>query len=98
MKVVIDSNIFIMCVNPLSRFNLVFTGLIYGAYELCISTDISFEYSEICNQKFSHRKAEILNRIFLESKNVIANEIYYYWNIISSDPDDNKFVDCSNSR
>ena len=33
--------------------------------------------------------------ILLESKNVISITPYYKWNLITTDPDDNKFVDCA---
>lgn len=95
MKVVIDSNIFIICLNPLSKYNSVFTSLIGGRYKLCISTDISFEYLEIFHQKFPYAKAETVSRFLFESNSVVESRIYYYWNLISIDPDDNKFVDCA---
>lgn len=95
MKVVIDSNIFIMCLNPFSRFNFIFTTLIAGSYTLCISNDISFEYSEIFRQKFQKTKFEMISKFFRESAHIELTEIYYYWNLISFDPDDNKFVDCA---
>jgi uncharacterized protein len=31
--------------------------------------------------------------IFLESPDIIFNRIYYSWNAITQDPDDNKFFD-----
>ena len=95
MKVVIDSNVFVVCLNPLSKYNPVFIDLVRGKYKLCISTDISFEYREVFNQKFQEAKAEGVFRFFSESNHVINTFIYYYWNLINVDPDDNKFVDCA---
>lgn len=95
MKVVIDSNIFVMCLNPLSKYNAVFTKLVSGSYKLCISTDISFEYLEIFAQKFHHSKAETIYKFLSESSHVIDTAVHYYWNLISTDPDDNKFIDCA---
>ena len=95
MKVVIDSNIFIMCLNPASKYNSVFTELVKGSYTLAVSTDITFEYLEIFQQKFQHTKAEMMNRFLRESNHVTNTDIYYYWSLISIDPDDNKYVDCA---
>lgn len=95
MKVVVDSNIFIICLNPLSTYNSVFTDLVRGKYSLYISTDISFEYLEIFNQKFQQTKAKTISRFLSECNYVIDIKIYYYWNLITIDPDDNKFVDCA---
>ncbi|HSC36517.1 MAG TPA: PIN domain-containing protein, partial [Chitinophagaceae bacterium] len=37
--------------------------------------------------------AEIVLEVLVESPDVIFNRIYYSWNAISQDPDDNKFFD-----
>ncbi len=47
MKVVIDSNIFVTCLNSFSPYHKVFQSLIEGQYEIVISTEIAFEYQEI---------------------------------------------------
>jgi len=95
MKVVIDSNIFIMCLNPASKYNSVFTELVKGSYTLAVSTDITFEYLEIFQQKFQHTKAEMMDRFLRESNHVTNTEIYNCWRLITIDPDDNKYVDCA---
>ena len=95
MKVIIDSNVFIVCLNPLSKYNTVFLSLVKGLYKLCISTDIAFEYKEIFNQKFHKSKAEAIGKFLIESDNVIHAEIFYHWRLITVDPDDNKFIDCA---
>ena len=62
---------------------------------LCYTTDIISEYSEILprfyNSQFSN---DIINELLL-SPNVIKTNNYYKWNLISTDHDDNKFVDCA---
>lgn len=95
MKVVIDSNVFIVCLNPLSKYHAIFIGLLKGLYKLCISTDVSFEYKEIFNQKFNKTKAEAIGRFLIDSNHVIHTEIHYHWRLITIDPDDNKFIDCA---
>ena len=95
MKIIIDSNIFIVCLNPLSSYNSVFTSLVKGKYKLCVSTDIVFEYYEIFNQKFNGAKADSISRFLVEANHVIDTQVYYKWNLITVDPDDNKFVDCA---
>lgn len=37
--------------------------------------------------------AEIVLEVFVESPDIIYNRIYYSWNVINKDPDDNKFFD-----
>lgn len=95
MKVVIDSNVFVQCLNPFSRYNSVFQELVKGSYKLYVSTDIAFEYFEVFRQKFQNVKAEAIDRFFNESNHVVRTAVYYKWNLITVDPDDNKFVDCA---
>lgn len=37
--------------------------------------------------------AEIVIEIFIESPDIITQKVFYNWNAISTDPDDNKFFD-----
>ena len=34
-------------------------------------------------------------RMMMDSRHVEFVDTYYHWNLISADPDDNKFVDCA---
>ncbi len=90
MKVVIDSNIFVQCLNPFSRFNAVFKNLVRGSYKLYVSTDIAFEYLEVFQQKFQKTKAEMVDRFLHESNYVVNTQVYYKWRLLTVDPDDNK--------
>jgi len=58
-----------------------------------ITTPIFLEYEEILSQKANPFIADILLGAFLEAPNVIAVADYYYWELIHSDLDDNKFTD-----
>jgi predicted nucleic acid-binding protein len=62
---------------------------------LCYTTDIINEYGEIL-PRFYHPQfaSDIINELLL-SPNVVKTNNYYRWNLISIDPDDNKFVDCA---
>ena len=95
MKVVIDSNIFVSCMNPSSDKYIVFTKLVEGFYNLCITTDIAMEYLEVFQRKFASVKADNLFRFISESGFVTAVPVYFKWRLIKADPDDNKFVDCA---
>ncbi|MCW3110749.1 MAG: hypothetical protein JWQ09_5255 [Segetibacter sp.] len=94
MKVVIDSNVFVSCLNSFSPYHYIFQALVRGDFKLQISTDIAFEYEEVFSWKFIKSKADIFFYFIKTSDNVIETQIYYNWNLITVDPDDNKFVDC----
>lgn len=94
MRVVFDSNIFVICTNPYSEYYGIFKKLVRGDYTLCVTTEIIFEYIEIFQRKFNKNKAKDLHNYLLESPFVIISEIFFKWDVIESDPDDNKYVDC----
>jgi len=60
---------------------------------LVVSEDILKEYEEILHIHAAPGAAEIVMEVFIESPDVITQKVYYNWNAISADPDDNKFFD-----
>lgn len=64
-----------------------------GYYQIVISEDILKEYEEILHQHSGPGVAEIVMEIFIESPHVFIQKVYYNWNMITVDPDDNKFFD-----
>jgi predicted nucleic acid-binding protein len=94
MKAIIDSNIFVMCMNPVSDYYIIFRKLILGNFKLCVTTEITLEYLEVFQRKFNTVKSEMLYKFLHESNNVIDTEVFFKWNLILTDPDDNKYVDC----
>ena len=95
MRIIIDSNIFVSCMNYQSDSYIIFRKLVEGAYTLYITTDIALEYLEVFQRKFSEAKSEYLYRYLSESAFVKMTPIYFKWNLITIDADDNKFVDCA---
>jgi len=47
MKLVIDTNIFWVCISRRSSTNWIFQNLLAGEFILCVTTDILDEYVEI---------------------------------------------------
>lgn len=94
MNVIIDSNIFVMCMNPLSDYYIIFQKLIKGYFTLSVSTEIVFEYMEIFERKFRKAKSNLLYKFLIESNYVRFVEVYFKWGLITTDPDDNKYSDC----
>lgn len=76
-----------------SRFRPIWDSFIDGKYQLIISDDIVFEYTEILQQYSASGVAELILEIFIESPDIIFQQVYYNWNAIKADPDDNKFFD-----
>jgi predicted nucleic acid-binding protein len=60
-----------------------------------VSTDVLEEYEEIISRLASAEVARNVIDAILKRKNVLRIDPYYRWNLITTDPDDNKFVDCA---
>ncbi len=66
-----------------------------GKFELIISNEIVSEYTEIIAQKTNSIVATNITEMLLTLSNVKKQEVFYKWNLIKVDKDDNKFVDCA---
>jgi len=95
MKIVLDTNVLLMSLPKLSPYRPIFDNLISGNYELVLTESIFQEYKEIIGQKTTKEIAENLSELFKQLKNVELIQVYYHWELIDKDPDDNKFVDCA---
>jgi putative PIN family toxin of toxin-antitoxin system len=95
MKVVIDTNILVMTITSRSPYHKVYQELVYGTFELLVTTDIVLEYEEIISKKYSPSTSNLFSQLISELPNVQLITSYYKWQIIEKDKDDNKYVDCA---
>lgn len=93
MRIVLDSNVLISSIGKRSRLRPIWETFIAGYYQLIVSEDILKEYEEILQRHAAPGAAAIIMEIFIESPDVISQKVYYNWNAITADPDDNKFFD-----
>ena len=94
-KIVLDTNCLLASLSRLGSSYSVWKGFQEGKYTLCVTTEILEEYEEIIAQKTTPSLAKNVVDLIVKSKNVIQLNTYYHWNLITTDPDDNKFVDCA---
>ena len=94
LKIVIDTNILLAIIGKQSPFRWLFDGVINGQLRLCISNEILFEYREILARKTNSQVAENLTSFLSISPHVEKTDISFQFQLITQDPDDNKFVDC----
>jgi predicted nucleic acid-binding protein len=62
---------------------------------LLITNEILTEYREIIAQRANEIVAENVTGTLVNLASVEKVEVYFYWGLITVDPDDNKFVDCA---
>ena len=95
MRVVIDCNILVACLSTRSPYHSIYTSLVSGKFELVVSQDILFEYEEIIQLIYGVSSDEGFMSLLALLPNVQIVHPFYKWNLISADPDDNKYCDCA---
>ena len=95
MKVVLDTNVLLVSISTKSRYRIIFDSLLKNNITLIISNEILSEYTEIIERKTNTLVANNISEMLLGLQNVQKQEVYYRWNLITKDKDDNKFVDCA---
>jgi predicted nucleic acid-binding protein len=78
-----------------SRYKLIWQAFVKGVYRVVVSEDILHEYEEILMEHAAPGIADLVLESFVESPDVIYQRIFYNWNAILADPDDNKFFDAA---
>lgn len=95
MKIVVDTNILLVCISPRSTANWLWQDILSGVFEVYVTTDILLEYSEIIDRNMGTEVAEAALDLLSELPNVHLVQKYYFWQLVETDPDDNKFIDCA---
>jgi len=95
LKIVLDINILLVSISAKSKYHWVFKSFLNEKFVLCVTTDILQEYEEIIGTHMGIEAANFVMQIIENSNNVEYITKYFRWNLITADPDDNKFVDCA---
>ena len=95
MKIVLDTNCLVVCLPATSPYYCLWKAFRDMRITLCYTNDIVYEYSEILVHFYRQQFVNNVISELLLSPNVMKANNYYKWNLISADPDDNKFVDCA---
>ena len=93
--IVLDTNCLLACLPRRSPFRHIWEAFLDGRYNLCFTTDILDEYEEIIAQKTNPEIAGNVIRLILEKSNTKKIDVFFKFELITVDPDDNKFVDCA---
>ncbi len=95
MRIVLDTNIILASAYHKSKYNIIFESLLDNKFQLYLTTEIYFEYREKLEQIFNTKMAGLIIGTLKKLPNVLETKIFYNLNLITNDPDDNKFVDCA---
>ena len=91
----IGANALLISIPKKSAYRQVFDSLINGKFGLVISNEILSEYIEIIERKANSIVANNIAEMPLSLEHLKKVEIYFEWNLINTDPDDNKYVDAA---
>ena len=94
-RIVIDTNCLLAILPSQSPYHKVWTDFLNQEIEICISNEVLMEYEEILSIKTSPFFAHAIIKTLLNKRNLIRVTPVWRFNLITSDPDDNKFVDCA---
>ena len=95
MKIVLDTNCLVNVIMPDSFNNDIWQAFRAGKYVLCVTNEILFEYHEILSKRYNNLIANTVLKELMETPNIERINPTFRFNLITADPDDNKFVDCA---
>lgn len=95
LRLVLDTNILLVSISSKSSYHWVFKALLADEFDLCLTHEILLEYEEVIGRKFNPHVAQDVIRTLLALPNVYRVEVFFQWQLIPNDPDDNKFADCA---
>ena len=93
--VVIDTNCLLQIIARKSPYRPIWDAFLQNKFQLCVSNEILNEYQEILEQQITPTVAENIVLLILNQPNVLLVEPYFRMELVTQDPDDNKFVDCA---
>lgn len=95
MNVVLDTNCLLMSLSRKGHYYPIWRDFVSGKYTLCFTNEILTEYEEILTQKLGPEIAANVIKAILDLPNTQMVQVYYHLRLITTDPDDDKFVDCA---
>ena len=94
-RIVLDTNCLIQSISSKSPYRRIWDSFFDGTNLLCVTTSILNEYEEILNLLTNEETAKYIIDAIVSSPYTRFINVYFDFNLIQKDPDDNKFVDCA---
>lgn len=84
-----------MAISSRGHYFNIWQSFLDGDYTLCISNKIIEEYLEVLARNINRNVAEAIIYAILARENICKLAPHYHFHLITTDEDDNKFVDCA---
>jgi len=95
MKIVLDTNCLLPAIFENSPYYWLWEAFDVGRFSLCCSTEMLEEYEELLASFYSVEISESVINTITNAENFVPVTPYFKWNLITADPEDNKFADCT---
>src|SRR5687768_9086421 len=99
IRICIDTNVLLRLFGTQGAFAEIKHGVMIGQIELAVSTPILMEYEEVVTRLSGAGRWQTIDAFFHTllqlHGNIVPIEPQYRFQVITNDPDDNKFVDCA---
>jgi len=95
MRIVLDTNALLISIPKNSKYRIIFDYFLAHKFTLVLSTEILMEYAEIIELKSNSIVSSNIVEMLTIARNVYKQDIFFKWQLIDTDKDDNKFVDCA---
>ena len=95
MRIVLDTNCLLVSVQEYSDYFWLWKAFCDKKFTLCYTNEILNEYQEVLSHYYSTALAQYTIDAIINASHAEPITVYYKWQLIDADPDDNKFVDCA---
>ena len=95
MRIVLDTNCLLVSVQEYSEYSWLWQAFCDKKFVLCYTDEILNEYQEILSYYYSNAMAKYVVDAILNASHAKPITVYYKWQLITVDYDDNKFTDCA---
>jgi len=93
--VVIDTNVLLVSVSSRSKYHWLYQAILEQKIQIAFTNEILTEYEEQLSTHWNSTVASNVIRSLTELATSLHITVYYNLDIIKTDVDDNKFVDCA---
>lgn len=95
MRIILDTNVLIVSLPVHSPYFPVYQAFLDKRFHVYVSNEIITEYEEQISKRLGIERTDVKFRELLNLDNIHFVDPTYNWQLIETDPDDNKFVDCA---
>ena len=95
MRIALDTNCLLVSVQEYSNYCWLWQAFRDKKFVLCYTGEILNEYQEVLSHYYSASLAQYVIDAILNAPHAYPTTVYFKWQLITADIDDNKFADCA---